>query len=78
MITLIAAALLTPTTASMPRKINLDGVRATYTRSVDANGTVHLRGRYHGEGSSFHYRVRGGRVEGQVGKTSVTFPAPRG
>jgi len=76
MITILAAALLTPSATSMPRTINLDGVRATYTRRIDADGTVHLQGRYHGGGDKFHYQVRGGKVEGKVGSAKVAFAIP--
>ena len=80
MITLIAAAIATtlPTATAMPRSINLDGVRATYTRSVDADGTVHLRGRYHDKSvNTFHYRIRNNQVRGEVGAASVAFTASR-
>lgn len=76
MITILAAALLTPSATSMPRTINRDGVSATYTRSVDANGTVHLQGRYHGGGDKFHYQIRGRKVEGRVGNAKVAFALP--
>jgi hypothetical protein len=77
-ITAAAAAAMTPTTAGTPRTLDMDGVRATYTRSVDADGTVHLRGRYtDGDNSAFHFRVRGRQVEGRRGNEIVAFQLPR-
>lgn len=80
MITLIAAAaaaVLIPTTADVPRSIDIDGVRATFTSSVDEKGIVHLRGRYENDGSEFYYRVRGRKVEGKVGPNTVRFEVSR-
>jgi hypothetical protein len=72
-----AASTMTPTLDTAPRRINVDGVRATYTRTVDADGTVHLKGVYLDSGRTrFHYTVRGDQVEGRVGSAALTFKRP--
>lgn len=73
-----AASSMTPTLELSPRSIERDGVKATYTRSVDTDGTVHLRGTYDdGSRSPFHYRVQGNRVRGTVDGVATVFKRPR-
>ncbi len=73
-----AAASLTPTLDLAPRSIDIDGVRATYTRTVDADGTVHLKGVYKGaKREHFQYTVRGDRVDGKIDGIPVAFEVPR-
>jgi hypothetical protein len=73
-----AAASLTPTLELAPRSIDVEGVRATYTRTVAADGTVHLKGVYKGaDRRRFHYTVRGDHVTGQIDGVAVVFQRPR-
>lgn len=73
-----AAASLTPTLELAPRNMDVEGVRATYTRTVDADGTIHLKGFYKNGGRQrFHYVVKGDQVDGQVDGVSLTFRHPR-
>lgn len=73
-----AASSMTPTLENAPRRINQDGVRATYTRSTEADGTVHLRGRYHdADRTPFHYEIKGQKVAGNIGGTAVEFDVPK-
>ena len=68
---LFAAAIATPTMGDAQgatRFINRDGVRAQYVETVDANGVLHLTGRYLGrEQTSFHYKVKRDHVDATVG-----------
>lgn len=78
LITAAAASSMTPTLEVTPRTIESSGVRATYTRTVDANGTVHLRGTYDDASRSpFHYKVQGRRVHGIVDGVVLNFKRPR-
>lgn len=73
-----AAASMTPTLEVTARSLDRDGVRATYTRTVEADGTVHLRGRYEDNSRTpFHFRVKGDMVRGKVDGLAVAFPRPR-
>lgn len=79
MLTLLLA-LATPSAALdniTPRHINTSGVRAVYTRSVEPDGTIHLRGMYKNDGSRFHFKVQDGRVYGTIDKGKYEFKAPR-
>jgi hypothetical protein len=61
-----------------PRHIDSDGVRATYTRSVDEDGTVHLRGQYEDrERTRFHYKVKGRKVDATIGGVRYYMDAPQ-
>jgi hypothetical protein len=78
LITAAAASSMTPTLDVTPRTMERDGVRATYTRSVDADGTIHLRGTYDDASRSpFHYKVEGRRVRGVVDGLALNFKRPR-
>jgi hypothetical protein len=78
LITAAAASSMTPTLELTPRTIDSNGVRATYTRSVDADGTIHLRGTYDDASRSpFHYKVDGRRVRGTVDGVAFNFKRPR-
>ncbi|WP_300975218.1 hypothetical protein [Sphingomonas sp. LHG3406-1] len=72
-----AAANPSAVTVNAPRSIEIDGVRAIYTRHVDADGITHLKGRYGGRNATrFHFRVRGKEVEGWTGGAPVRFTMP--
>jgi len=61
----------------MPRHLDADGVKAVYTRSVDADGTVHLRGSYRDHGRTlFHYKVKDGKVDATIAGVPYRFEAP--
>jgi hypothetical protein len=78
LITAAAASSMTPTLDVAPRTMNSNGVRATYTRTVDADGTIHLRGTYDVVSRSpFHYKVDGRRVHGNVDGVAFNFKRPR-
>jgi hypothetical protein len=68
-----AASSTSPTLEFTDRRINTNGVRATYTRSVDADGTIHLTGVYGPGRTRFHYRVKGDQVEGLADGVRVSF-----
>lgn len=73
-----AAASMTPSVDVTARKLDRDGVRAIYTRTVDADGTVHLRGKYDNAGGApFHYRIKGSKVKGTIDGVAYVFPRPR-
>jgi hypothetical protein len=63
----LAAAAAQPT----PRTFVADGQTIEYTRSIDAAGILHLRGRT-GKGDTFHFRLtRAGRLYGHAADRSV-------
>jgi hypothetical protein len=79
-----AATAATPTTMEVtPHRLKRDGVTATYTRSVTADGTIHLIGTYEDSSRSkfgrdrFHFKVRGNEVQGDVGGLAYVFSRPR-
>jgi hypothetical protein len=78
-----AATAATPTLEVSARRVDAGGVRATYTRSVDADGTIHLIGTYEAKNRSplgktpFHYQVKGDKVVGKVGSYRTEFDHPR-
>lgn len=81
MLTLLIAAAATAQaapTAPTVHRINQDGVRASFSRSVDSDGTVHLRGVTSGrERNRFHYRVVGNNVLADIEGVTYVFAAPR-
>ena len=79
-----AATAATPTLEVTPRRMQKDGVSAIYTRSVDANGTVHLIGTFEDDSRSshigrsrFHYKIKGDKVEGSGDGVAYAFPRPK-
>lgn len=73
-----AASSMTPTLVLQPRTMDHKGVRATYTQSVDADGTIHLRGIYDDVSRSpFHFQVKGKEVHGKVDGMAMEFKRPR-
>ena len=60
-----------------PRYLDANGVRAVYTRSVDSDGTVHLRGVYKNNRSRFNFKVKDGRVRGTINGGYYEFEAAR-
>ncbi|GAA4020292.1 hypothetical protein GCM10022280_20780 [Sphingomonas swuensis] len=77
LMTAAAASSLTPTVEVMPRQFNRDGVRAVYTREIDSDGTVHLRGFYRDTARTrFHYRISGSHVEASVDGVADRFKVP--
>jgi len=75
-----AAALLLATPAAAPaHHIDVAGISARYTRTVDADGVVHYRGHEHGSRRPFHLRVKkNGWVSGRVDGTPVRFRVAQG
>lgn len=75
-----AATAATPITSLPVRRVDAAGVRATYTRAVDADGTIHLVGTYEdGQpfgGTRFHYRVKGDKVFGHIDGVAHNFARP--
>jgi hypothetical protein len=77
--TAAAASALSPTLGDEARRIEANGVKATYTRSVSPDGTIHIKGNYEDAARTpFRYRVRGEWVEGRIGGSAVKFRIGRG
>ena len=77
LITAAAVQTMAPAVEVTPRQVNSEGVRAVYTRSVDEDGTVHLRGFYRdSDRSRFHYRVKGRKVVATIAGVPDRFEAP--
>lgn len=78
LMTAAAAQGLSPNADLSPRYLDANGVKATYTRSVDADGTLHLRGRYRDAGRTpFHFKVKNGKVDANIGGVPYVFEAPK-
>lgn len=73
-----AATSATPTVEVTTRRVDSHGVRASYTRTLEADGTIHLRGHYEGASRTpFHFQVKGDKVVGKVGGIATVFSRPR-
>ena len=78
LLTVVAAQGMGPSADLQSRYLDANGVKATYTRSVDADGTVHLKGRYEDRSRTrFHYKLRGNKVDAEIGGVPYVFEAPR-
>ncbi len=70
---LLAATVAMPAMAASFEHFSRDGETYSYKASRQADGTVLLHGVVDRTGEAFNLRVRGTRVDGELGVSSVSF-----